>query len=309
LYIFYEKNQPKEYFRQLNNLSSTSNNNNNNITNNPMSDSPVTYKYPLLQTQKAQQKLEYTPIIYPRSHDGDVWSLPSYTHSAVNSDNMRYNLTEEYEPLNYQEEFNPRIDYYRDDVGLQNVNTYCMSQNGNRQLSQPVQSNYQSDQIMGNVDWNQQYGTRIPPTSPTSLLPTSPTGSQSVSQSVSQSGVDWRQRDSSNNILNPSNLRKTTDYVAPPPKDVDTSTPLIKQQRDLGPSSLYKEKYSAPADWSIPVNTDKTPISYISERFFGFNKHKSQNKPQNKNKFRTQLLPVENEKVARSLHYVTLRAD
>jgi hypothetical protein len=58
-----------------------------------MDTAPV-YKYPLLQTSKAMEKLSPTPIIYPRSHDGDIWSFPSYKHSATNNNRMGYALTE-----------------------------------------------------------------------------------------------------------------------------------------------------------------------------------------------------------------------
>lgn len=153
LIIFYFSSTKKEYFKELNNLSSI---NNNNINTNIIDkmDTPPVYKYPLLQTSKSMEKLSPTPIIYPRSHDGDVWSFPSYKHSATNNNRMGFNLTDEYEPLNYIDEFDPRVNTYRDDFGLLNLNQYCNKQNGNmNNISQQLdsknteesQNNVQSD--------------------------------------------------------------------------------------------------------------------------------------------------------------------
>ena len=130
LIVFYFNSTKEEDFKELNNLSYI--NNNNNILNNTkeMDTAPV-YKYPLLQTSKAMEKLNPTPIIYPRSHDGDVWSFPSYKHSATNNNTSGFVLTDEYEPLNYIDEFDPRVNTYRNDFGLLNLNQYCNKQNGN----------------------------------------------------------------------------------------------------------------------------------------------------------------------------------
>ena len=129
LILFYFRSTKKEYFKELNYLSSI--NNNNNFNNLEKMDTPPVYKYPLLQTSKATEKLSPTPIIYPRSHDREIWSLPSYKHSAVNDNSMGFNLTDEYEPLNYIDEFDPRVNTYRSDFGLLNLNEYCNGQNGN----------------------------------------------------------------------------------------------------------------------------------------------------------------------------------
>ena len=81
-------------------------------------DTPPVYKYPLLQTSKSMEKLSPTPIIYPRSHDGDVWSFPSYKHSATNNNRMGFNLTDEYEPLNYIDELGIEVLLNKDTVAL-----------------------------------------------------------------------------------------------------------------------------------------------------------------------------------------------
>jgi hypothetical protein len=124
LTVFYFRSTKKEYFKELNNLSSINNNNYNLYNLREMDTAPV-YKYPLLQTSKSMEKLSPTPIIYPRSHDSDIWSFPSYKHSATNNNRMGYVLTDEYEELNYIDEFDPRVNTYRDDFGLLNLNQYC----------------------------------------------------------------------------------------------------------------------------------------------------------------------------------------
>jgi hypothetical protein len=131
LIVFYFRSTKKEYFKELNKLSSINNNNNNNLYNLREMDTAPVYKYPLLQTSKSMEKLSPTPIIYPRSHDSDIWSFPSYKHSATNNNRMGYVLTDEYEDLNYIDEFDPRVNTYRDDFGLLNLNQYCNKQNGN----------------------------------------------------------------------------------------------------------------------------------------------------------------------------------
>ena len=131
LIVFYFSSTKKEYFKELNYLSSI-NNNNNILYNTREMDTPPVYKYPLLQTSKSMEKLSPTPIIYPRSHDADIWSFPSYKHSATNNNRMGYVLTDEYEDLNYIDEFDPRVNTYRNDFGLLNLNEYCNKQNGNK---------------------------------------------------------------------------------------------------------------------------------------------------------------------------------
>lgn len=146
LLVFYFNSTKKEYFKELNNLSYI--NNNNNILNNTKEmDTPPVYKYPLLQTSKAMEKLSPTPIIYPRSHDSDIWSFPSYKHSATNNNTMGFVLTDEYEPLNYIDEFDPRVNTYRNDFGLLNLNQYCNKQNGNL-----IQKNESSENDITNVN-------------------------------------------------------------------------------------------------------------------------------------------------------------
>lgn len=141
LTIFYFQITKKEYFKELNYLSNI----NNNIQIKEKMDTPPVYKYPLLKNSKAMEKLSPTPIIYPRSHDREIWSFPSYKHSAVNDNSMGFNYTDEYEPLNYTDEFDARVDSYRDDFGLLNLNQYCNKQNGNV-------TNYPGTTNIGNIE-------------------------------------------------------------------------------------------------------------------------------------------------------------
>ncbi len=82
-------------------------------------DRPPTYKYPLQQNSKSDIKMSVKPIIVPKLADREVWSFPSYRHSAVNYNNMRYDLSEEYapiqgflqDPLEY-DPYDPRVSKY-----------------------------------------------------------------------------------------------------------------------------------------------------------------------------------------------------
>ena len=197
---FYFGTTKKEYFKELNNLSSINNNNNDSNLNIKM-DTPPVYKYPLLQTSKAMNKLSPTPIIYPRSHDREIWSYPSYKHSHVNDNSMGFNLTDEYEPLNYIDEFDPRVNTYRNDFGLLNLNEYCNKQNGNKNVS-----NVSNVSNISNIPMNNENTTQLQP--------------QLQSQEQSQQPIQGG-------------------YGIPSP----------------------------PADWTIKVDSDKTPISLIKERY------------------------------------------
>jgi multisubunit Na+/H+ antiporter MnhF subunit len=90
-------------------------------------DQPRKYKNPLLQRNLSDQKMAIDPLIFPRSHDKDVWSFPSYRHSAVNYNNMRYNISEDYTPMpeheNYKE-VDPRMETYTD-FSLESMGQYC----------------------------------------------------------------------------------------------------------------------------------------------------------------------------------------
>jgi hypothetical protein len=92
-----------------------------------MSDEPTKYRYPLLQTEKSQKKMSLNPLIFPRSHDRDVWSLPSYRHSAVNYDNMKYDYTDEFTEIPYKDNYverDPRLATYAK-FGLETIDEEC----------------------------------------------------------------------------------------------------------------------------------------------------------------------------------------
>lgn len=230
LIVFYFRSTKKEYFKELNKLSSINNNNNNLYNLREMDTAPV-YKYPLLQTSKAMEKLSPTPIIYPRSHDGDIWSFPSYKHSATNNNRMGYVLTDEYEDLNYIDEFDPRVNTYRNDFGLLNLNQYCNKQNGNL------------------VQIDDKKVTPLP-----------------ASKNDEMSDVDLRIRQNGK-VLNPENIMITTDMN----NKNDTTTPVSELQKQNLPVTYLKEKYgrmSVPVDWRVKVDDpNPTPISTISERY------------------------------------------
>jgi len=256
LTVFYFRSTKKEYFKELNKLSSINNNNNNLYNLREMDTAPV-YKYPLLQTSKSMEKLSPTPIIYPRSHDSDIWSFPSYKHSATNNNRMGYVLTDEYEDLNYIDEFDPRVNTYRDDFGLLNLNQYCNKQNGNL-----VQNN-----------------KNVTP------LPVSNGGM--IDEGSSSRNLDDLRIRQNGQVLNPENVMRTTDVdntqwmPTSLNKQADTATPVSELQKQNLPVTYLKEKYgkvNVPVDWRIKLDDpNPTPISTISERY------NYQDMPQNKN--------------------------
>jgi hypothetical protein len=198
-------------------------------------------------------KLSPTPIIYPRSHDKDIWSFPSYKHSAVNDNSMGFNLIDEYEPLNYIDEFDPRVNTYRNDFGLLNLNEYCNKQNGN-----------------------------ILPKNVTPLP-----NNKSKNKQENTDNVDYRIKQNGK-VINPENIRKTTDISTSnwTPNEMknqeDTETELSELQKKNLPVSSLKERYGKTpiADWRIKLdNPNHTPISTIQERYSNDN----QRLPKNKN--------------------------
>jgi hypothetical protein len=76
-----------------------------------MSDNPPEYKYPYLgssNNKMSNQRLSLPPVIAPRSHDSEIWSFPSYKHSAINYKNAGYDISNQYYPIpdkiNYEEQ-------------------------------------------------------------------------------------------------------------------------------------------------------------------------------------------------------------
>ena len=99
-------------------------------------DRPTTYKNPLIaQNTKSNEKMRVQPIIVPRAHDKDVWSFPSYRHSAVNYNQSRYDLSEEFSSIPQVEDYkelDPRTASYTD-FTLNHFEKMCQSrrsQNG-----------------------------------------------------------------------------------------------------------------------------------------------------------------------------------
>lgn len=229
LIVFYFRSTKKEYFKELNKLSSI-NNNNNNLYNLTQMDTAPIYKYPLLQTTRAMEKLSPTPIIYPRSHDADIWSFPSYKHSATNNNRMGYVLTDEYEDLNYIDEFDPRVNTYRNDFGLLELNQYCNKQNGN---------------IVQSGDKNTM-----------SLLPTSK-NSQMYDNDLK---INENKILNNEDIIN-TDIKNKNDMITPVSELQKQNLPVtyLKENNSLTPSQV---------DWRIKLDNPKqTPISTISERY------------------------------------------
>jgi len=103
-------------------------------------DHPTVYKNPLIaQNTKSMKKLSVEPIIVPRAHDRDVWSFPSYRHSAVNYSAAGYDISEEYTSVpqndNYKE-FDPRMESYTN-FNLDKLGDVCTNGQNNIPSSSP----------------------------------------------------------------------------------------------------------------------------------------------------------------------------
>ena len=159
-------------------------------------DQPRTYKYPLTQHELSDRKLAPKPLIFPRSHDSDVWSFPSHRHSATNYNNMRFNITEDFQPMPEKEiysELDPRLETYTD-FTLQDVNQYC----NDRPKPVPAQT---LDQLSGmesredvnspstaDIQVNEYNSTpirQVLPANPNNIPPFSPSPSSSSSSDAS----------------------------------------------------------------------------------------------------------------------------
>lgn len=103
-------------------------------------DRPTVYKNPLIaQNTESMKKMSVEPIIVPRAHDRDVWSFPSYRHSAVNYNSAGYDISEEYTSVpqddNYKE-YDPRMESYTN-FNLDRLGNVCLSGTNNTPSSNP----------------------------------------------------------------------------------------------------------------------------------------------------------------------------
>lgn len=93
-------------------------------------DHPTVYKNPLIaQNTESMKKLSVEPVIIPRAHDRDVWSFPSYRHSAINYNSAGYDISEEYTSVpqddNYKE-YDPRMESYTN-FNLDKLGQVCLN--------------------------------------------------------------------------------------------------------------------------------------------------------------------------------------
>jgi hypothetical protein len=109
--------------------------------------------------------------------------------------------------LNYIDEFDPRVNTYRDDFGLLNLNQYCNKQNGNL---------VQNDK-------------KVTP------LPVSNGGM--IDEGSSSRNLDDLRIRQNGQVLNPENVMRTTDVdntqwmPTPLNKQADTATPVSELQK------------------------------------------------------------------------------
>jgi hypothetical protein len=113
-------------------------------------DTTVVYEYPLQKNEKSFQKMSTPPLIFPRSHDQEVWGMPSGRHSNINTGNMRFDLSQEYSQvpqINDYDEYDPRVSTYTK-FSLDKLGDVCDARNGNgvqqstpltTQLRRPIQ--------------------------------------------------------------------------------------------------------------------------------------------------------------------------
>lgn len=103
-------------------------------------DHPTVYKNPLIgQNTESMKKLSTQPIIIPRAHDRDVWSFPSYRHSAVNYNSAGYDISEEYTSVpeeNSYKEYDPRMESYTN-FNLDKLGNVCLNGMNNVPSSSP----------------------------------------------------------------------------------------------------------------------------------------------------------------------------
>ena len=99
-------------------------------------DRPTNYKFPLQKNEKSLKKMSVPPIIFQRAYDQDVWGFPSGRHSAVNTNNMRFDLGQEYSvvpQINDRNEYDPRVSTYTN-FSLDKLSDVCES----KQYGQPI---------------------------------------------------------------------------------------------------------------------------------------------------------------------------
>ena len=123
-------------------------------------DSPRVYKYPLQSNVKANEKMSVPPLIFPRLSDRDVWSYPSYRHSAVNTNNMGFDVSEEYTgvpQVDDYSEYDPRVSTYTN-FSLSNLGDVCASNqfkpNGGQYGGQFLPPNSNNNSIAPSNDMN-----------------------------------------------------------------------------------------------------------------------------------------------------------
>jgi len=110
-------------------------------------DEPRQYKYPLLSNEKSSKKMSKAPLIFPRLSDPDVWSFPSYKHSATNFNNMNYDYSQEYGNIPQVDDYNeydPRVQTYTN-FNLNRLDQVCESKQ-----YQPPNGIYQQHPAMFN---------------------------------------------------------------------------------------------------------------------------------------------------------------
>lgn len=139
-----------------------------------MSDEVRQYKFPLQQNSKSQTKMSIKPIIVPRSHDGDVWQFPGHVRSGINSKNMKYDITEEYDPITQTENYNDfdsRIQKYTN-FSLDTIGEFCTNQYNESANQNNGDSGNCVEPSLSSNDWNYGQQKNSPSSVTISSVPT-----------------------------------------------------------------------------------------------------------------------------------------
>ena len=147
-------------------------------------DQPTQYRYPLIaQNSEAAKKMALQPIITPRAHDREVWSYPSYRHSAVNYNQARYDISEEYTPVEQKEDYTDydlRLSSYTN-FDLDKFGKVCQSSpsntiqpNENPTNSTPIESVITEKPIIEGFVKQPKPQQRLPPPNPSLNVPLRP---------------------------------------------------------------------------------------------------------------------------------------
>lgn len=240
-------------------------------------DAPINYKKPLVgQNTKAQQKMSLQPLVAPRSHDREVWSFPSYRHSAVNHNNSMYELSEEYVPVDQPEdyaEYDPRLKKYTE-FAFDKVSDMCSGRNDPSQIApssasqaQPQQQSFQSASPALTTNINNVLNTPVRENFASQAYnPQFDNRSQFSSASVQPSQQPQQNPPQTSQLFPDGSmlLPKTTTSIYAPDEDMNRNR--FKYMENIQPSSYTYSDVSYPINSNLGISyTPQTPPLVIDQ--------------------------------------------